>query len=103
MKNQSMIRDQAIAEIALSTEALRARSVEAAYLFGSTARGEARPDSDLDVFIDIAPDARFSLLDLAGLHRLLNESIGRKVDVTTRESLHPKLRGEIERGAVRVF
>lgn len=98
-----MTRDQAIAEIALSTEALRARGVEAAYLFGSTARGEARPDSDLDVFIDIAPNARFSLLDLAGVHRILNEAIGRKVDVTTRESLHPKLRGEIERDAVRVF
>jgi len=98
-----MTRDQAIAEIALSTEALRALGVEAAYMFGSTARGEARPDSDLDVFIDIAPDARFSLLDLAGVHRLLNEPIGRKVDVTTRESLHPKLRGEIERDAVRVF
>lgn len=98
-----MTRDQAIAEIAVSAAALRARGVEAAYLFGSTARGEARADSDLDVFIDIAPDARFSLLDLAGVHRILNESIGRKVDVTTRDSLHPKLRGEIERDAVRVF
>lgn len=101
--NSSMTREQAIAEIAASAVALRARGVEAAYLFGSTARGEARPDSDLDVFVDIAPDAKFSLLDLAGVHRLLNESIGRKVDVTTRESLHPKLRGEIERDAVRVF
>jgi len=98
-----MTRDQAIAEIAVSAAALRARGVEAAYLFGSTARGEARPDSDFDVFVDIAPDAKFSLLDLAGVHRLLNESIGRKVDVTTRESLHPKLRSEIERDAVRVF
>lgn len=98
-----MTRDQAIAEIALSIDALRARGVEAAYLFGSTARGEARPDSDLDVFVDIAPDARFSLLDLAGVHRILNKAIGRKVVVTTRESLHPKLRGEIERDAVRVF
>jgi len=100
---RSITRDQAIAEIALNTEALRARGVEATYLFGSTARGEARPDSDLDIFIDIAPDEKFSLLDLAGVHRLLNESIGRKVDVTTRERLHPKLRGEIERDAVRVF
>lgn len=98
-----MTREQAIAEIAVSADALRARGVEAAYLFGSTARGEARPDSDLDVFIDIAPDARFPLLDLAGVHRLLNESIGCKVDVITRESLHPKLRGEIERDAVRMF
>lgn len=98
-----MTRDEAIAEIATSADALRARGVASAYLFGSTARGEATPDSDLDVFIDIAPDARFSLLDLAGVHRLLNETIGRKVDVTTRESLHPKLRPEIERDAVRVF
>lgn len=98
-----MTRDQTIAEIAVSAAALRARGVEAAYLFGSTARGEARSDSDLDVFIDIAPDAKFSLLDLAGVHRVLNESLGRKVDVTTRESLHPKLRSEIERDAVRVF
>ena len=98
-----MTRDQAIAEITVSAAALRARGVEAAYLFGSTARGEARPDSDLDVFIDVAPDAKFSLLDLAGVHRVLNESIGRKVDVTTRESLHPKLRSEIERDAFRVF
>lgn len=101
--HSSMTREQAIAEIAVSAAALRARGVKAAYLFGSTARGEARPDSDLDVFVDIAPGAKFSLLDLAGVHRLLNESIGRKVDVTTRESLHPKLRGEIERYAVRVF
>jgi hypothetical protein len=54
-----MTREQAIAEIAVSAAALRARGVEAAYLFGSTARGEARPDSDLDVFVDIAPGAKF--------------------------------------------
>lgn len=98
-----MTRDQAIVEIASRAEMLRARGVASAYLFGSTARGEAQADSDLDVFIDVEPDARFSLLDLAGVHRLLNETIGRKVDVTTRESLHPKLRSEIEREAVRVF
>jgi predicted nucleotidyltransferase len=98
-----MNRDVAIAEIAARADALKRRGVIAAYLFGSTARGDARPDSDLDVFIDIAPDAKFSLLDLAGVHRVLNEEIGRRVDVMTRESLHPKLRAAIEREAVRVF
>jgi uncharacterized protein len=98
-----MNREVAISEIAARADALRARGVAAAYLFGSTARNEARIDSDLDVFVDIEPGAKFSLLDLAGVHRLLNEEIGRKVDVMTRESLHPKLRADIEREAVRVF
>lgn len=98
-----MTRDAAIAEILARADALRARGVAAAYLFGSTARNEARDDSDLDVFVDIAPDAKFSLLDLAGVYRLLNEGVRVRVDVTTRASLHPKLRAEIEREAVRVF
>lgn len=98
-----MNRDAAITELAAHAAALRARGVAAAYLFGSTARGEAHADSDLDVFLDIAPDAKFSLFDLAGLHGLLNAELGRKVDLTTRESLHPKLRAEIEREAVRIF
>jgi uncharacterized protein len=98
-----MNRDAAIIEIAARADRLRARGIAAAYLFGSTARGEQRPDSDLDVFVDIEPGAKFSLLDLAGVHRILNEEIGRKVDVMTRESLHPKLRADIEREAVRVF
>ncbi len=98
-----MNRDVAITELAAHAAALKSRGVVAAYLFGSTARGEARADSDLDVFLDIAPDAEFSLFDLAGLHGLLNAELGRKVDLTTRESLHPKLRAEIEREAVRIF
>ena len=67
------------------------------------ARGGQRPDSDLDIFVDIKPGVKFSLLDLAGVHRILNEEIGRKVDVMTRASLHPKLRADIEREAARVF
>ncbi len=98
-----MTRDEATAELARHADALRARGAEAAYLFGSTARGESREDSDLDVFIDVAPGRKFSLIDLAGMHAFLVDALGIEIDLTTRNSLHPKLRDQIESEAVRIF
>ncbi len=73
------------------------------YLFGSVATGSARPGSDVDIFIDHESGTRFSLLDLVGLKQYLEDEIEMPVDITTRDSLHPKLRPEIERSAIRVF
>lgn len=96
-------RDLALAEIGRGERALRARGVAAAYIFGSTARGEAHPDSDLDVFIEIEQNRKFSLIDLAGVQNLLTTELGVTIDLTTRSGLHPKLRVEIECEAVRAF
>lgn len=98
-----MTRDEATTELARHADALRARGAKAAYLFGSTARGESRDDSDLDVFIDVAPGRKFSLIDLAGMHAFLVDALGIEIDLTTRNSLHPKLRDQIESEAVRIF
>lgn len=73
------------------------------YLFGSTARDEQSSGSDLDLFIDYAPGHRFSLINLVGIKQLLEESMAVEVDVTTRDSLHPQLKDDIERSAIRVF
>lgn len=71
-------------------EALRARRDEILALaerygasnvrvFGSVARGDATPDSDIDLLVDFAPDA--SLYDLSGLWQDLRALMGREVDV----------------------
>lgn len=73
------------------------------YLFRSTARNEAMASSDLDIFIDYDPGRRFSLIDLVGIKQFLEEELEVDVDVTTRNSLHPMLRTDIEQSAVRIF
>jgi uncharacterized protein len=98
-----MNRDVAITEIAARADALKARGIAAAYLFGSTVRSEQRPDSDLDIFIDITPGARFSLLDLIGVQHFLKDELGVEVDLVTRRGLHPELRADIEREAIQVL
>lgn len=93
----------AIAKLKEQEGAIRALGATSLYLFGSTARDEARPDSDIDVFIEYDPAKKFSLLDLVGIKHALEDRLGIVVDVTTRDSLHPMLRKRIERSAIQVF
>ena len=62
-------------------------------MFGSTARGEDRHDSDLDLLVDM--ESGRSLLDLIGLGQELEDLLHRKVDVLTETSVHPALRARI--------
>ncbi|MDP2959545.1 MAG: nucleotidyltransferase family protein [Longimicrobiales bacterium] len=72
---------------------MRRRGVVRAAVFGSAARGEARPESDVDFLVEFEKGR--SLLDLSGLRLDLEEALGCDVDVATPGSLHPKLRSEI--------
>ena len=69
-------------------------------LFGSTARDEAREDSDLDLLVefDITP----TLDEFVGLKYFLEDHIGRKVDLVTPDALKPRMRPAVEREAVNV-
>ena len=94
-----MERDEAIARLKQHEAELKRLGVEHLYLFGSTARGEAREDSDVDLFFD---HERGTL----GLFRLMDVKasiLGRNTDIMTRASLHPGLRERIEASALQVF
>jgi predicted nucleotidyltransferase len=84
-------------------DALKALGATSLFLFGSVARDEAGPDTDLDLFIDHDAASRFSLFDLAGIKLFLEEDLQFPLDVTTRDSLHPMLKERIEQSALQVF
>lgn len=98
-----MTRDDAIIQLKAHADSVRDMGATSLYLFGSTARDDARPDSDLVLFIDYDPESRFNGLDLVGIQLFLEEQRGTDVDATTRDSLHPRLRARIEQSAIRIF
>ena len=62
-------------------------------VFGSAARGEARPDSDVDFLVDMEPGR--TLLDLGGLLMELRDLLGLEVDVVTEHGLKPRIREHV--------
>jgi predicted nucleotidyltransferase len=67
-------------------------------VFGSVARGEARPDSDIDLLIEKGPQT--SSWFPAGLVLELEEMLGRRIEVVTEKALHPTLRDRVLREAI---
>jgi uncharacterized protein len=100
---EPMRREDVIAKLKQTEPALRGFGVAALYLFGSHARDEAGPDSDVDVFIDPAPHGEFGFLPFMDTYQALKQAIGENVDYGTRKGLHPLLRPDIEREAIQVF
>ncbi len=98
-----MKRSEAIEKLKQQADAIRALGATSLYLFGSVARDEAGPTSDLDLFIDYDPQSRFNALDLVGIKLFLEDELATEVDITTRDSLHPVLKDRIESSALQVF
>ena len=94
--------DDALSRLREREADLRRLGVERLYMFGSTARGEARGDSDVDLFFDYEK-GRLGLFELMDVKELAAEILGTRADIMTRDSLHRVLRPDIEASAVRVF
>ena len=98
-----MRRDEVIAKLKQTEPALKAFGVAALYLFGSHARDEAGPDSDIDVFVDPAAEEKFGFLPFTDAYAAIKGVVGENVDYGTRKGLHPLLRADIENEAIRIF
>lgn len=79
---------------------LRKHDVEYAGVFGSRARGDNRPDSDLDLLVKFSSPK--SLFGLIGLEHSLSDKLAIKVDIVTEAALHPYLKPYILKD-LRVF
>ncbi len=64
-------------------------------VFGSYARGEEKPKSDIDILVEFSE--RKSLLDLVGIEQELSDALGMKVDLLTEKSISPYLIGRIKK------
>ena len=98
-----MDRQQILEKLRENESALRARGVAHAALFGSRARGDARPDSDTDILVEIAPDADMSLFDYVGLKDYVASFLDGRVDVVRRDTLKPYVRPAATADAVYAF
>jgi predicted nucleotidyltransferase len=94
-----MLREEVIRRLQQHQADLKQLGVEHLYLFGSTARGEAREDSDVDLFFD-HEKGKLGLFELMDVKERAAGILGRKTDIMTRNSLHPRLRKRIEPGRI---
>ncbi|MBI1867635.1 MAG: nucleotidyltransferase domain-containing protein [Methylocystis sp.] len=97
-----MKRDEAMSRLKRHEADLKRLGVEHLYMFGSTARGEAKEDSDIDLFFDYEK-GKLGLFELMDVKAYAACILGRKADIMTRDSLRKTLRRRIEATAVRVF
>lgn len=97
-----MNRARVIATLKAHEAELKQLGVQHLYLFGSTGRDEARPDSDVDLFFDY-PRGTFGLFELMDVKEAAARILGQRTDIMTRDSIHKALRARIEAEAVPVF
>jgi predicted nucleotidyltransferase len=97
-----MTREEIVAILRANAAALRAEGVTKLSIFGSRARGDARPDSDLDVLIEV-DDAIFKGLSISAVGLLCEDVTGIPTQVELRRSIRPRFAERIADDLIEVF
>lgn len=80
---------------------LKKAGVKRSSLFGSVVRGDDTKNSDIDMLVELPEDK--SLLDLVRLQNKLEDTLGKKVDLLTYNSIHPLLKGYIQKDQLEII
>lgn len=88
-----MLRDDILETLSRHRPEFNAMGVRRLAVFGSVARGEDRPDSDVDILVEF--DRPVGLFEFLDVKELLEALLGRSVDLATPEALRPQMRGRI--------
>lgn len=98
-----MRRDDVIAKLKEAEPALRARGVRRAAVFGSIARGDDHPDSDIDILVEFEPGAEGTIYEYVRLKEFVASLVNGPVDVIDRAALKPHLRAPAARDTFHAF
>jgi predicted nucleotidyltransferase len=101
-RNETMsttLRESVLEILEINRDDLKGYGVESISLFGSVARGEAGPRSDVDLLVDV--DDEVTLFGLSRLKHHLEALLGMPVDLVTSDALRPQMRDSILAEAIR--
>jgi len=99
----SVTASDVIATLRAHQQRLEQAGIARLSLFGSFARNEAGPESDIDLAAELDPDAKVSLLDLVRIERELGQLLGREVQILPEPITRERLRHNVDRDRMRAF
>ncbi len=98
-----MKREFLIENLLAQRERLQAQGVHHLAIFGSRARGDEKPGSDVDVLLDIPRGSSFSLVDLVGIEQIISDALGIPANAFMRRNLDHEFSSSIESDVVDIF
>lgn len=96
-------RDAVIAKLIAARADLERRGVEKLWLFGSMARGEDRPDSDVDLVFETRDGKPIDIVSWGAMAAEVTDLLGRRVDIGPIDTVRPAIRDRMARDVVEIF